>query len=242
MAATAATLLRAWEAGAAEAPLDRAPSLLLLLGTVPAETSVDELSVGQCDARLFALRRAMFGEALEVVATCPSCRTEVELTVRLGDMQPPVLEAPDGPVNVTVDGYAVVCRIPRNADLRLAAAAGDRTTLRDLVDRCVLDARMPDGVPAGLGELPDAVVEAVAAAVAERDPGAQTTLRIRCPCGSDWSEDLDIRAVVWSDLTDWVGRTLLEVHQLAQAYGWSEAEIMSLPAWRRRWYLEAGGW
>jgi hypothetical protein len=242
MAATAATLLCAWEAGAAEAPLDRVPSLLRSLGTIPAQTSVDELTVGQCDARLFALRRAMFGEALEIGATCPSCQDEVELTVRLSDLQPPVLESPHEPVNVTAHGYAVLCRIPRNADLRLAAAGGERTRLGDLVERCVLDVRTPDGVPVAPGELPDTVVEAVAAAVAERDPGAQTTLRIRCPCGSDWSEELDIRAVMWSDLTDWVGRTLLEVHRLAQAYGWSEAEVVSLPAWRRRWYLEASGW
>ena len=48
--------------------------------------------------------------------------------------------------------------------------------------------------------------------------------------------------MVWSDLTDWVGRTLTEVHQLARAYGWSEAEILAMSGWRRRWYLEAAGW
>ena len=65
---------------------------------------------------------------------------------------------------------------------------------------------------------------------------------VRCPCGSEWVDELDIRTVVWSDLTEWVGRTLTEVHQLAQAYGWSEAEILAMSGWRRRWYLEALGW
>ena len=37
MAPTAATLLRAWESGAAVAPLDRAPSLLHSLGAARGE-------------------------------------------------------------------------------------------------------------------------------------------------------------------------------------------------------------
>ena len=94
MAPTAAMLLRAWESGAAVGPLDRAPSLLHSLGAVPASVRPDELSVGQCDARLFELRRAMFGEMLEVVATCRACQTEVELTVALDELQPPVREVP----------------------------------------------------------------------------------------------------------------------------------------------------
>ena len=85
MAPTAAILLRAWESGAAAAPLDRAPSLLHSLGALATSVRTDELTVGQCDARLFELRRRI-GETLEMVATCPACQTEVELTVALGEL------------------------------------------------------------------------------------------------------------------------------------------------------------
>src|SRR5579864_8005679 len=91
MAPTAATLLRAWESATAAAPLDRAPSLLHSLGVV-ADVPTGELTVGQCDARLFELRRAMFGETLEVVARCAACQAELELTVALSDLQPPIRE------------------------------------------------------------------------------------------------------------------------------------------------------
>ena len=113
---------------------------------------------------------------------------------------------------------------------------------RDLLGQCVLEVNSPDGSPAALGELPEALADAAVGALAESDPGAQTALRVRCPCGSEWVDELDIRDVVWNDLTNWVGRTLAEVHQLARAYGWSEAEILALSGWRRRWYLEAAGW
>jgi hypothetical protein len=242
MPPTAAILLRAWESGAAVAPLDRAPSLLHSLGAVPASVRTDELTVGQCDARLFELRRAMFGETLEVVTTCPMCQVEVELTVTLGELQPPVREGRVAPLTVQADGYMLLCRIPCNEDLRMLAGRAGEVTLRDLLERCVLEAKPSEGPPVAPGELPEATVEAIMEALAETDPGAHTTLHVRCPCGGEWADELDIRDVVWTDLTEWVGRTLTEVHQLAQAYGWSEAEILAMSGWRRRWYLEALGW
>jgi hypothetical protein len=242
MAPTAARLLQAWESGTAVAPLDRSPSLLSSLGAIAAGERTDDLTVGQCDARLFELRRALFGEMLEVVASCPACQTEVELTVPLGDLQPPVREGPPAPVAVQADGYTLLCQIPRNRDLRALGRPGGEVGARDLLAQCVLDVKAPDGSPAALGKLPDAMVDAAVETLAASDPGAQTALRVRCPCGSEWVDELDIRDVVWSDLTDWVGRTLAEVHQLARAYGWSEAEILAMSGWRRRWYLEAAGW
>lgn len=242
MAPSAASLLQAWESGTAVAPLDRSPSLLPALGAIAAGERTEDLTVGECDARLFALRRALFGEMLEVVATCPACQTEVELTVALGELQPPVRESPPTPVAVQADGYTLLCQLPRNRDLQALGRRGGEVTPRDMLGQCVLEVRSPDGSPAVLGELPEAAADAAVGALAESDPGAQTALRVRCPCGSEWVDELDIRDVVWNDLTDWVGRTLAEVHQLARAYGWSEAEILAMSGWRRRWYLEAAGW
>jgi hypothetical protein len=241
MTPTAALLLRAWEFGATAAPLDRAPSLLHSLGAVPANVRTDELTVGQCDARLIELRRATFGEMLELVATCPVCQTEVELTVALGELQPPVTEGPMAPLTVQANGYTLLCRIPSNEDLGALACRGGAATLRDLLERCALEACSPEGLPVQPHEVPEVTVEATVEALAEADPGARTAVRVRCPCGSEWVDELDIRTVLWSDLTEWVGQTLTEVHQLAGAYGWSEAEILAMSAWRRRWYLEALG-
>jgi hypothetical protein len=237
-----AALLRAWESGAAAAPLERAPSLLRSLGAVETSVRTDELTVGQCDARLFELRRTIFGEMLDVRATCPSCQTDVELTVMLSGLQPPVTDGPAAPVTVRAGGYTLLCRIPCNGDLRVLAGRGAEVTVRDLLEQCAIEASSPAGQPVHPQELPDAVAEAAVTALAESDPGAQTALRVCCPCGSEWVSELDIHAVVWSDLTEWVGRTLTEVHQLARSYGWSEADILAMSGWRRRWYLEAAVW
>jgi hypothetical protein len=242
MAPTAAILLRAWESATAAVPLDRAPSLLHSLGAVAPGVRTDDMTVGQCDAWLFKLRRVIFGEMLEVLATCPECQNDVELTVALGELQPPLREGAVAPLTVQVDGYTLRCRIPTNEDLRILGRRRVAATLRDLLDRCVIEANTAGGAPVSPGQLPEAAVEATVGALAESDPGACTELRVCCPCGGEWVDELDIRDVVWSELTEWVGRTLTQVHQLARAYGWSEAEILEMSGWRRRWYLEAAGW
>lgn len=239
---TLAVLLKAWERGAAEPPLDRVPSLLHSLGALPENMRIGELTVGQCDARLYELRRTVFGEMLELVATCPACQTEVELSVALSQLQPPILESPVAPLTVQAGGYTLLCRIPRNEDLRALADQGQDLTLRHLLERCVLDQSSPTDPAVAPRNLPDTAVETIIEALAESDPGACTVLRVCCPCGNEWVDELDIRAALWNDLTEMVGRTLTEVHHLARTYGWSEAEILAMSEWRRRWYLEAAGW
>jgi hypothetical protein len=215
--------------------------LLRSLGALPAGLALNRLTVGQCDARLFRLRRAIFGDVLEAVATCPACGEDVELELSLAELQPDEIDGEVPLGTVAADGFELDYRLPRNEDLRLLAARGDEVDARDLLERCVLEARTPDGTPALAHELPDAVADSVLAAMADSDPGASVQLEVHCPCGDRWVDELDIRQIVWTDLTDWVGRTLTEVQQLAMAYGWSEADILAIAPWRRRWYLEAAG-
>jgi hypothetical protein len=242
MAPSAIALLQAWEAGAAQAPLARCPSLLHSLADLPPDRPVAELAVGQCDRQLFALRGAIFGDELEAVATCPACGAEVELAVSLSALHPAGAEPPAPRIELQADGYTIACRPVRNTDLEALDDVGREPGVADLLARCVLDARAPDGRTVAAPELPAAVGRAVLDALATSDPGAQTTLAIRCPCGGEWDAELDIRSLLWTELTDWVSRTLTEVHQLASTYGWSERDILAMSGWRRRWYLEAAGW
>lgn len=242
MGPTAAAMIAAWEVGAASAPIDRAPSLLRSLAAIPSDVSVERLTVGQCDARLFALRRALFGDALEAVSTCPVCDAEVEMVLALEQLQPEPIAEPSPAITVSDSGYTVRCRIPLNDDLRALARRGEHARIEDLLERCAIQARDAAGAVIATDALPPQTAHAVVDALAANDPGAHVPIAIRCPCGAEWVDELDIRAITWADLTDWVSATLTEVHQLARAYGWSEADILAMSATRRRWYLEAAGW
>ena len=86
--------------------------------------------------------------------------------------------------------------------------------------------------------LPDDVASAIAAAMAEADPQAKIDLALDCPaCGHAWTNLLDIAGFLWREVDAWARRTLLDIHTLARAYGWSEAQILALTTGRRDLYL-----
>jgi hypothetical protein len=249
-ALSTAALLAAWESAMGEPAVDRAPALLRPLGLVEAGCDPSGLTVGACDLILLDLRSWLFGTDLDVVATCPACRDVVELVIPCPDLVPAAREEPgasadqpapaDQPRQVTVeeDGLLLQCRVPTNGDLRQLAGLGRPATVADLLERCVKTIEGPNAPPTAAG-LPGAVAERVADALAASDPGADIVAEIKCPCGNVWAESVDIRAMLWAELTGWVQRRLAEVHQLASAYGWAERDILEMSPYRRRFYLEA---
>src|SRR5260370_40295505 len=78
-------LLRIWESGLAQGPVERG---LLLLGAahpdMPRE-SLALLTIGQRDAGLLTLREWTFGSRVDSVVVCPECGQRLELTFEISD-------------------------------------------------------------------------------------------------------------------------------------------------------------
>ena len=74
------------------------------------------------------------------------------------------------------------------------------------------------------------------------DPQANVQMNLSCVrCGKHWQAVFDIESFLWSEINRWAERLLLEVHQLARAYGWREADILAMSPHRRRFYLDMLG-
>jgi len=236
-ALSAAQLLEAWEYGQGQSPSYRALALLVATCDEPPELQAS-LSIGQRDARLLALRELTFGPQLVSVASCPACGAQLELTFSTGDI---CVQAPDavGEVAITADGYTLRARLPNSLDLDALARCADAAAARaQLITRCVIEANYA-GKPLPAADLPEALLALLAAQMAEADPQADVCLAMSCPdCGHGWQASFDIVSFFWSELEAWVQRTLRDVHTLAWAYGWHEADILALSPWRRRYYLE----
>jgi hypothetical protein len=237
-ALSTAALVAAWEDGMGEPLVDRAPALLRSLGLVEPACDPAAMTVGACDLLLFDLRRWLFGPDLDMVATCPVCGMPVELVIPVAEVVPAHPPARLSQVTVEEDGLCIRCRLPTNGDLREMATIGPEVTATDLLERCVEDIAGPDA-PLAAAALPPTMAERVADALAASDPGADISAEIECPCGAVWPETVDIRSILWTELTRWVQRRLLEVHQLAMAYGWAERDILEMSPYRRRFYLES---
>lgn len=235
----AADLFGLWEHGRPLTPTGRCCALLRASGVE--ETVVDGLSVGQGDALVMDLRAGVFGTEVAAVVDCPRCTERLDVVFDLDDVRSSAPVDPAGPVEVEADGWRVHARPPTLEDLRYLDRCGPRADRRGaLLDRCVLDAERA-GVPLAAQELPEPVVDQVAAALAEADPQAEIRLALGCAaCGRTWSTVFDVVAFFWAELEGWAWRTAQDVAELAARYGWSEAELLAMSPWRRQLYLELG--
>lgn len=241
MSLDAASLLAAWECGAAQPPAARALSLLEAAGPQAGREQLAAMSIGERDAQLMALRERWIGTDVECLSRCTQCDELIELNfaltqLRVGHAQP------DTSFAVELDGHELQLRLPNSADLLALQGECDAAAARRrLLARCVLDMR-PAGDAALLETLPEAVIEAVEQRMAELDPQAEVLLDVSCPnCGHRSQAPFEIEHYLWSELDAWARELLRDVHRLAGAYGWREIDILAMSPIRRRAYLDLIG-
>lgn len=224
-------LLALWDAGQTRHPLDRA---LLALALAMPEQAPDQLAdqpVGWREIHLLALRNAMFGNALDGYATCPSCASLMEFSLDAGAL---LAELPQPPseARVMLDGGQ--WRLPTSRDQAMILDAADpETAVAILLERCRI------GQPAATSP---ALVAELETRLEALDPAANIRLGMQCTdCGQAWDAVLDIGSCFWAELGTCARRLLESVHRLAGAYGWREADILALSPARRAAYLSLIG-
>jgi len=238
---SAAELLDVWERGLAQPLIERALGLLAVAYLETARESIAHWSIGQRDAGLLRLREALIGPQLTGLATCPQCGDQLELAFNVSDI---LAQPAEGAESYALDiaGYAVQFRLPDSTDVTAIAAETDlRPARQQLFCRCVLQVSR-DGEPTTADQLPDEVILAVGQRMALIDSQADVQLALTCPsCAHAWEAAFDIVSFLWSEINAWAVRMLHEVHRLASAYGWREADILALSPMRRQLYLEMIG-
>ena len=222
---SASEILDVWERGRGRTLPERALDLLVAGGH--GEPPPDLLSVGERDAVLVELRELTFGPSLPAVVACPSCSEQLEIELAADDLREEG-GSPDE-IELGLEGHRVRFRPPTAGDLVEVARVADVEEGRAvLLRRCVLE-----------GEISPEVEAAVAARMAEADPGAWIELALACPeCGNEWTAPFDIVSFLWEEIGACARRLVRDVHALASAYGWRESEVLALSAARRSAYLE----
>ena len=225
---TAALIVQAYEDGRDRHPLDRA---LLLLSAAAPEAKWEELAslpVGRRDARLLELRERLFGRRLRFSSRCPSCDEKVEAEIDARSLHQ---EPAQGEHEVQLGTNVVRFRLPDSRDLAAVIDLPPEKAGASLLERCVTS-----------GSLQPGMLDALDRAMAEADAQAEIAFSLSCPnCARAWEDLLDPPSFLWAELSAEAQRLFREVHALAAAYGWREAEILDLSPARRRTYLELVG-
>ena len=244
-ALSASELLAVWERGRNQPGFARG---LLLLGAACPEYPADALaqcSLGRRDAQLLDLRERIFGRQLAVLVNCPGCGEQLELTLDTSDLR---VESPEPTVesggvdpevlSLSVADHEVRFRLPNSLDLAESARPTDIAAARQcLLEHCVV-AVHHRGHELAVGGLPEEVITAVEERMEQADPQANVQLALSCPtCSHEWQAAFDIVSFFWVEIHAWAVRILREVHALALAYGWREADILAMTPARRQAYL-----
>jgi hypothetical protein len=233
-ALTQSDLLALWESGRALHPLDQ--GLLALRAAYPeTHAGAADWPIGQRNRALAQLGSDCFGPSLRGWTDCLQCREKLEFELDARALAARPLESGEP---VAAGGRTF--RLPTSRDLaRVAAEPDARAATVRLVELCRLVgwAEPEDQAPAPTAWA-EADLDAIGEKMALADPLAEIMLHFDCPtCGASFDESLDLAAFIWAEIEARAKRLLVEVHMLASAYGWREAEILSLGAARRQSYL-----
>jgi hypothetical protein len=239
---SAAQLLEVVDAADGRDPAERGLRLLAAAAPELPEERLEEIGLGDRDARILLLRCATFGDTLPARVLCPACGLRLSVRIPRGE----VMRQPSGddlgapaPLRVEEGALVVEARAPDGRVLATAAGCPDvESARRALIVGCVSGA-WHDGEPVDPLALDDALLERVGEAIVAADPQVEVAVEMRCAgCAAEWSPILDIADYFWREISAAGVQLLDEVHQLAAGYGWSEEQVLRLPSRRRRQYVE----
>jgi hypothetical protein len=207
-------LLDVWEAGLNRSPLDRGIYLLWAAGVAAPE----DVALTDRDRTLLSLRNMTFGPDLSLVTECDACTSKLELDLSIHDL----VNALPGSDALQVNGATL--RPTTSRDL-----AAILQTAPDQMARALL-ARVADKPPADSAKAEEAV-EA-------REREAELTFSLQCvECSRKWTETLDVVDLLWQEIATAAQRLMLEIAEIARAFGWTERETLALSPGRREVYL-----
>jgi hypothetical protein len=227
-----AEFLDLWESGVRRHPLDRA--LLTLAAALP-EVPYERLAdwpIGRRNQTLTRLYCENFGSRLLAWTVCVQCGEKLEF-----EMNAELMAGDDVHGNASADERVTAnewtFRLPNSRDLARAVREADPVggAVR-IVESCLVSANPP-------AQWSEEDLSAIGEKLAMADPMAEMRLALHCPdCGNDWLEELDVVSFFWKEIEARGRQVLFAIHALASAYGWSQAEILSLSENRRAMYLE----
>lgn len=185
-------------------------------------------TIGLRNQRLLRLHRDLTGAPIEACACCPHCHADNEFDVPEAALL--ALPPADAGTIVALPGGRTF-RLPRVADLLSADLSPGAPSLPcQIALACEIE---------GNGKLDTAALAELGEAFDAGDPAANLVLTLDCAeCGSAFQSAVDIAVLVAAGLERMAEGLLRDVNCIASVYGWSEAQIIDLPAPRRRRYVE----
>lgn len=233
-------ILLIWDRGQDLGSIDRALAILSVAAPTLTYAELLALPIGERDRRLLQLRKQTYGAVAHGFADCPACNEGMEFDLPLEELlgQEAATEDAAG-IPFRHNNLSMKLRRISSGDLAaMLSSTAQHEARRTALRSCIIEFD-PVQASNSYDELPDELFISLERRLAAADPFAELLFDMACPvCGHIWAAVFDIASFFWTELAAHATRLLQEVHQLARAYGWREAEIIALSARRRSFYLD----
>lgn len=229
-----ANLLQIWEDSFHLSLVQKSIYLLSFACNTDKKT-IASWSIGQRDARLFLLRKYLFGAHFENLATCQKCNEQIEWNMSINDFPLPTLRDNQMVFDFQFEKYQLQFRLPNSQDLQ--AATIDNQTPSSLVQNCIINIHKA-AKPLKKAALPSKLINALTQEMEKIDPLAHISMQLACPnCQHQWNSTFDIITYLWAEIDNWAKHLLQEIAILARHFSWSEQDILNMSPRRRQLYL-----
>lgn len=214
-------------------------SLVLRIGEdVPRPDELARLTVGDRERLLLAVCTRLLGAETDLVVTCPSCKSVVEVPIRFRDLVSAQPDSSDRRCVLTTQGgtWAAEVAPPTGEALERTLGLGEESARR-LLESCLTALFDAQGQAVAREDLPEGCEAELAEKLLALDPLAECRIAVECPhCAANFETLLDGYALLkgaFGNSTALYG----DVYRMARAYHWSEADILALPLAKRAQYL-----
>lgn len=221
-------LLEVWEQCYGCSHFQRATRLLHFASPGLSGQQLGDLAVGERDQILISSCVNIFGQVIEAKTRCSECGVDLETQIDLTSFLSPEYKAKNS-AEISIGAKVVTLEPIRIKDLSDMHLLGPSQWLATKI--LVVE----EGQQQPTLEQQELVNESLA----DLDPKADLCVEMTCSeCGSIWLDAFDITCHFWIKLDALCKKLLVSIHVLANAYGWTEQDIMRLSPWRREVYLD----
>jgi len=231
-------IVRIWEIANMQHPVDRAISILLEAFPDKSWEELVRLSLGERNEFLLSARENIFGSRFEGSGICEHCKKGLDFIADADELRIESDIDRRDVYKMELDECEIEFRSLNSIDLAAVASYKNTKELRKmLAKRSILKMRGDNDI--SYDNLGDGLIDALSENLSRIDPMAVMKIDLACPeCGGDLSLSLDIVSFFWKEIDAQAKRLMREVNVLARYYGWSEADILSMSAARRYYYME----
>jgi hypothetical protein len=181
--------------------------------------------------RIVAITERSASLAVTVACDSPGCGAPLEMAIPLEAIDSSGGAPERFPVGLA-NGQEVIVRPPNGADQRTWRQR--HYDSREEAVAAMLESLLVEGDVSGAQPRD---IDVIAEALAERDPLVAFTISYDCPsCGTSREMAIDLERLAIQRLIGVQQGLLKDVHALATRYGWTESEVLAIPAQRRARY------